>query len=574
MNNTPNFNMKIKAILDATKHGERVCEMTGERWEVTEIDIERWRRFNVPPMKVSPKTYFKLMGQLLTGYSWWWNTDVESGKPILSHIHPHTPWLVMDDEAWHQKDFSEIASNADMSRPIFDQLYDLAMRVPMSARKNIERPINSIARISLGDENSYFVEGCRSKRSFYCSDSIDLEDCAEVCWSMRVRESYNVMMSFDLHRCRVARNSRNSFNCDFIFDCWNCESCFMTFNCRRAKYLWDGEQLSEGEWKKRHAGLDLGDRDIFKRLYTDFLHRLGTEAIWPENFNLKAENSSGEYLNNCVNCQNCWYSEGAKDCSWSVWANLGTEDCVLGCHPGSAHCYGDMIAIHSNDCRFCWVVQQCQRCEYCIECFDCEDCFGCVGLKRKRFHLFNKAYSESDYRKNLNEIKCAMLDRGEYGMPLYGRFAQGPFAYSGGSFFLDDKPQEREQLGIVDFETGLDGAFGNWEGKHLLSPSEIPSRLEDADRVKGKAFLDPKLNRPFTLFPAEIDLYKKLGVRVPRWHFTSRVEDIWREMNLFDFELRMCAKCAVPITVAKNKTFPKRKIYCRSCYLAYLQSRS
>ncbi|KKW35410.1 MAG: hypothetical protein UY82_C0039G0010 [Candidatus Uhrbacteria bacterium GW2011_GWC2_53_7] len=215
MNNTPNFNMKIKAILDATKHGERVCEMTGERWEVTEIDIERWRRFNVPPMKVSPKTYFKLMGQLLTGYSWWWNTDVESGKPILSHIHPHTPWLVMDDEAWHQKDFSEIASNADMSRPIFDQLYDLAMRVPMSARKNIERPINSIARISLGDENSYFVEGCRSKRSFYCSDSIDLEDCAEVCWSMRVRESYNVMMSFDLHRCRVARNSRNSFNCDF-----------------------------------------------------------------------------------------------------------------------------------------------------------------------------------------------------------------------------------------------------------------------------------------------------------------------------------------------------------------------
>ncbi len=573
MSHTPYFDARVKALLDAERPCTRICEVTGEIWDVTEADIERERKFSIPPMRISPRTYFKLWSQLLTGYSWWWNKHTETGKPVLTHIHPHTFWKVIEDEEWHTRDFSAIQIGIDRSRSVFDQIYELATRVPMSAYKNFEKPVNSIARLSFGDKNSFFMEGTRSKDSLYCTDTLDVEDSIEVCWSGRIQQSYNVMMSFDLNRCVAARSSRNSLHCDFIFDCWNCESCFMAFNRRHAKYLWDGEQLSEEEWRKRREALRLGDHNTYERLYTDFLCRVGTEAVWPENFNLKVENSTGEYLTNCVNCEHSWFSDGAKDCWWTVWGNLGTETCALGADVASTRCFGSMISVHSDDCRFCWAVQRCQRLEYCIECYDCEDCFGCVGIKRKRFHIFNKEYPEEVYWQKLDELKCVMLKLGEYGLPFYRRFIQTPFRHAGGAFYQDVESGDYEKQSVMDFDPAFDDAFGNWDRKDLHDLSEIPDHVSDADSVKGRVFLDPALNRPFTLFPAEIKLYKKLGVRVSRRHFTSRVEDLWREMNIFDFESRVCAKCSASLTVAKNKTFPERKIYCRACYLRYLETR-
>ena len=574
MSKTPNFDLKVKQILDSTQPGERVCELTGERWEMTEKDVELYKKFNVPPQAISQQTFFKLFGELLTGYSWWWNKHAETGKPLLTHIHPHTEWKVIEDEEWHSRDFSSINSEVDLSRPIKEQIYDLAMRVPMSAYKNAEKPINSISRISFGDENCLFTEGTRSKNVCFASDGLDLEDSVEVCWSHRVRESYNIMMCTDLQRCRVARNSRDCYGCDFIFDCWNCEYCFMSWNQRRKKYMFYNEQLTKEEWESRMEKIDLGDYETFERFFQEFFNKLSGEMIWPENFNIKAEDSIGEYLTNCVDCDHCWYGEGGKNCYWSGWVYLGSEDCVLGADPGSSRCFVNMITISSSDCRFCWVVTRCQNCEYCIECLDCENCFGCAGLKRKKFHIFNKEYSEEEYWKKLDEIKCAMVDSGEYGIPFYGKFSQTPIQHSGAHFFQDFPKEYYEKLSAVNFDPALDGAYGNWEGKKFHDVSEIPTHIKDVDdELKMKAFLDKEIDRPFKLFPQELAFYKKFGIRVPKRHFIARVEDLWSEMNLFDFGKRECEKCSKEITVAKNKKFPNRKLYCKECYLEYLESR-
>jgi len=320
--------------------------------------------------------------------------------------------------------------------------------------------------------------------------------------------------------------------------------------------------------------IDLGDYETFERLYREFQNKLSSEMIWPENFNIKAENSMGEYLTNCVNCDHCWYSEGAKDCYWDAWANMGSEDCAFGADPGSSRCFGNSITISSSDCSFCWVVSRCQNCEYCIECLDCENCFGCAGLKRKKFHIFNKEYSEQDYWAKLDEIKCAMVDSGEYGIPFYGKFAQTPIRHSGGNFFQDFSKEDGEKLNGLDFDASLDGAYGNWEGKEFCDVSEIPAHINDVDNdLKSKAFIDREIDRPFKLFPQELAFYKKFGIRVPRRHFIARVEDLWSEMNLFEFGEGVCEKCSKNLTIAKNKKFPNRKLYCKECYLTYLESR-
>ncbi|KKW34121.1 MAG: hypothetical protein UY79_C0005G0064, partial [Parcubacteria group bacterium GW2011_GWA2_53_21] len=39
MPKTPNYDAKVKSILNATQPGERVCELTGEKWVMDEEEI-------------------------------------------------------------------------------------------------------------------------------------------------------------------------------------------------------------------------------------------------------------------------------------------------------------------------------------------------------------------------------------------------------------------------------------------------------------------------------------------------------------------------------------------------------
>ncbi len=56
MSKTPNYDAKVKTILDALAPGEKVCEMTGEKWIMTEDEIGWDRRVNVPPSPYSLMT--------------------------------------------------------------------------------------------------------------------------------------------------------------------------------------------------------------------------------------------------------------------------------------------------------------------------------------------------------------------------------------------------------------------------------------------------------------------------------------------------------------------------------------
>ena len=71
MNRTPNFDLKVKAILDGLTPGERVCAITGEKWMMDEEEIGWYRHFNVPPSKLSPTTRWFIMNGEALGFEWW-----------------------------------------------------------------------------------------------------------------------------------------------------------------------------------------------------------------------------------------------------------------------------------------------------------------------------------------------------------------------------------------------------------------------------------------------------------------------------------------------------------------------
>lgn len=72
-------------------------------------------------------------------------------------------------------------------------------------------------------------------------------------------------------------------------------------------------------------------------------------------------------------------------------------------------------ACYCSNIKFSYFIRDGMDLEYCLECHNCQNCFGCIGLRNKKYHIFNKPYSEEDYWQKLDKIKTKMLKDGEYG---------------------------------------------------------------------------------------------------------------------------------------------------------------
>jgi len=311
------------------------------------------------------------------------------------------------------------------------------------------------------------------------------------------------------------------------------------------------------------------------RLETKFRDILNQEAVWPNGFMTACQDSTGDYLDRCVNCYRSWGSSQAKNESYTIWGNVNSEHNVFGVFPDSHDGYMSAAQIKCADCKFNYFSTRCQDVEYSLECYDCEHCFGCSNLRRKKFCILNKQYTEEEYWLLLDKIKCAMLEAQEYGQYLPTRFNYIPCDSSNGRTIMDDWEEgEREALGVPLYDHGLDGAFGDWEGKSFLSQVEIPDSIEGLEIAEFSKciFADASFyNRPFRYHPMELDLYRQMKTPIPDNHFIERVWKLWEELDLDAYQEERCQSCQATIEFSKNRAYPKRKICCQGCYYKYLE---
>ena len=370
--------------------------------------------------------------------------------------------------------------------------------------------------------------------------------------------------------------SKNCLNVSFVFDCRDVTDSFFAWNKRHKQYLWFNEQLTKEEYEHRLSQVDFSSRAVLNEYERQFFDLVGSTALWPDTFNVNAEESTGEYLLNVYNCKNCFLCwNGSRDLYWVLHGYDRAERCafVTGTYT-SSDLYYTCTAAHSSHCLFSFDMISCQNMEYCMQCFNCENCFGCVGLRNKKFHIFNKPYSEEDYWKRVDELKCLMLDRGEYGEFFPLSFCHSYLPQSGPGLYLLCEDDEYASLGWNLFDPESHGAIGQdlYQALEPCSTASIPDHLpEDAETWAGKPILDEQLHRRFSFIKPEITYYKEQNLPLPDEHFISRVQKMVWMSNGASFQDYSCAQCQTPVRIAKNKLFPDRKIYCRPCYLQYLE---
>lgn len=579
MSKTPKFDVKIKEILDSTKPGERVCELTGEKWDMTEEEIGWYKKFSVPPINRSPLARQRIMAGFMIGYQWWWQHHPETGQPVLTFVHPASGIKVLPDRQWHDKDFSSINQIYDSTRPLFDQLHELELKVPFQAARNLIEPENSVAVNSFGDINSYFTAlNSQAQNSFYCVWSHRAVDSSDIHNVSTVQQGHAIDDAARIFNSRHVRDSNQIQNSAFVAFCDNCEDCFGAVNQDRKKFVFFNEQLTEEEYRQQMTQIDIGKRSEVRK-HEQAFDDLLRQSIWPANMSHDAEGCLGEYLFNARNCRYCFQCVNAsRDMYYCGFTASDTHDnafCLSVINASDS--YSCVDAFDSQACRFCYSVGGSRNLEYCLQCIDCEDCFGCIGLRRKKFCILNQQYSETDYWAKLDEIKCQLLESGDYGQYFPLNMSPCYFPQSGAALYFGATEEDGALLGAKVYDPESMGAIGEQlsDTSQVKSATEIPDNIEDLDPEQwaNVPIMDLEAERRFAMIKPEIEHYRKLKIAPPDQHPVFRIQAMMRRANIAVFEETKCDKCEESITVAKNLTFPKRTIYCKKCYFTYMETR-
>ncbi len=575
MSKTPNYDSAVKKILGSLVPGERTCVLTGEKWLMTDEEIDWYKKFNVPPSRLSPLVRAKLMFGFPSGLNIWWKARAESGQPLLSCIHKDSLFKILSDKEWSAKDFSRLEPELEIEKSFFEQLKVLTQSVPVAAQRDDGSSLNTIGTDILGNENAWMVFSCGwVKNCHYGVISYRSEDCLDFTNSRDVQNCYTINHCDKMYNCCFCFESRECLNCNFLFDCRNCENCFGATNKRNKKYLYFNQQLSKEAWEEKIKTMDLSKNSSLQQ-YQDKFASLMSVAAWPENFNIGGQNNSGEYLLDAVNCKKSYRCENSQD-NYRCVASFDCKNAVFSTWIGwSSNVYNCCDSVNADNVKFCFRVWYSTNLEYCLDCMNCDYCFGCVGLQRKKFHIFNVAYSETEYWSKLDAIKCTMLERGEYGEYLSAEFSAVGFQFSMGDTLFNYSEQELSDFKapLFDPKKGAMIVPGKTDVAAEISTDDLPDDINDSriENFIGKPIVDKMINRNFIITKTEFDFYRQKQLPLPRQHFLSRLKSLTQHSNLPISEKTTCGSCQQKIVSYKNGVFFDRKIYCHDCYLKYLE---
>jgi hypothetical protein len=577
MSHTPHYDEKIKTILDATKPGERVCALTGKKWNMTEEEISWYRKFQVPPSRQSPLTRLSILLGFNTGLAFSWNKDYRNGKLLMSLFHPDLPFKIVEDQDWSKEDYLIYGKDIDFSCSFFDQVWELETTVPFRASRSRNSDETSIAIGVISGVRNYLTAGSLAVSDcFYSYALIESKENMDAVNGEHIERCFTVSARNRLTDCQYVFESSSCFNCCFLFDCQECESCFGAVNKRHKKYLWFDEPLTEQAWKERRSQVDLSVCSIAQTYKEKFYTFWKEKGVWPQAFWKNTQESSGEALFDCLRCFKCFWEFRSKDlffCWAGVESSLSAFCTAGGWETDAYSCSG---GIRTQATRFCLACTNTSLSEYCIHCEDCENCFGCVGLKQKRFCIFNKEYKEEEYWKKVDELKCAMLARGEYGEFFPAKFSLPGFPFSAGQIYLNYTQEQLGQFGAIQLDPRRSLILApELKNKTPLSLEDLPDRLEDFDTEKflNSPIYDKEADRCFSIVPKEIALRKRYGWAIGKEHFITRLTNLVRHSNSPIEISTLCHICQKEMISYKNHLFSERKILCQNCYLSYLEER-
>lgn len=509
-----------------------------------ELLIRLSKKFDIPPPQQSPREVFQLLSTFWHHFALHKRKCDRTGRSIISVFDEHCPYPV-----WHREEWIKHAdppqANYDPTLPFFEQLWELFQTCPIAHN------------VGAGNENcEYSDDWWYSKNCYLCHSGVDCEDAYYCYRTVNLKDCQYCVFSFDSERCTdlinchncyastYALNSRNCRDSAFLFDCRNCSHCLFSWNLRNKQYCIFNQQLSKEEYEKERAKYDFSSRQQYQQAKQSFFDMIKTKAWWRNVYQEQCENCSGDIIDKCKNCHNCFLYSESEDCINSMRGGWNKDTLNTVCAFRSELTYLSVLPQDQcYDIRFCYNVIQCKSMEYSAHCFNSKDCFGCCGLVNKRYCIFNKEYSPQEYQEKVKEIKKQLQQEGIYGQFFPFHFAANSYDESLSGFYWPLTREEQEQQGYR-VKQAEEQRTESHQSTHI-----IPDLPREANpEITEQVFWDEKANKPFQITPFDLKFCKNNNVPLPNSYYIRRIKENF-SMIFFSGEMRQtsCAISGKPI---------------------------
>lgn len=339
----------------------------------------------------------------------------------------------------------------------------------------------------------------------------------------------------------------------------NCRHCIYCSNLQGKEYHIFNEPVSKEEYETIRKSFSSHEflMDKMKKFHEFKLK-------FPYKFlrGFQNEGCSGNHLVNCKNATQCFDSMNIWDGKYCTQMFIKSKDCM------DVHEGGDCemtyesnnFGYNSYGMRFCLhCMNQNSDLTYCDLCFSSSHLFGCFGLKRNKYCILNRQYTEEEYNELILKIIEHMKGTGEWGEFYPSKYSAFPYNLTPAQDWYPLTKEEAKAKGYKWRDQD--------EKEYQKSSYEIKDDIKDVDESIMDALLSCEAcEKNYKIVEQEYRIYKRMGLPIPRKCFSCRDKDrmaLRTGRKLFD---RNCAKCGVDILTAYGEDRPEI-IYCEKCYL-------
>ena len=562
------------------------CQNCKKDFVIEQEDFNFYEKIKVPPPTFCPEC--RTIRRLC-----WRNEmslfkrkcDADGHKEsLISIYHPDEKLIVYDNNYWwgDKWDSFSYGKEYDFSKPFFQQWRELRDIFPLQCLSNSKATNSDYCNVAEESKDSYMSSASwKIERTFYSNRIVGTKDCSDLYIADKMELSYDDVICFNCYHLLYSLNCINCVDSYFLYDCRGCTNCFGCSNLRSKSYCMWNEQLTQEEYNKRLSKINLKNyteivniKEKFKLLCLKSLHRFA--------IHVKTTNCIGDNLGDAKNCQICFdVNDKVEDSKYIHWARNNIKD-VYDSGPGVGllelgYEVFDTGAGGSN-ILFGSVVYYGKDIQYSFNCYGCSNLFGCIGLRNKNYCILNKQYSKEEYEKLVPKIK-EQMNKVPYVDKKGIIYKYGEFFPAELSPFCYNETQAQDYFPLTT-EKALKMGY-RWrerkmnEYKITIKAQDLPDNL---DVIKDSILQEiigcahegkcqDRCTGAFKITQEELNLYKRIGVPLPRLCFFCRHEARLRMRNPMKLWHRKCMKegCQNEFETSYAPERPEI-VYCERCY--------
>lgn len=460
------------------------------------------------------------------------------GRSILSNYAPGSYVRVYCRECWYSDkwDAESFSREYDPGRPFLEQFFNLMREVPQFNLFQIGQIENSeFTNAVYNLKDCYLVSSAVESEGVLYSENMDYDrDCADCYHVGRSELLYECVVTGQSYRSAYLTRCEKCADCCLCRDLEDCQDCFGSVNLRHKQFYWFNEPLHEDEYRRRLA-IALASRESLAGMQNQFTEHA---EHYPVEFatihNCEDVTGNGLYTSSHVrNTFDSYDLENVHD----AYRMFKAKDIYRCSHIPSGQLLYEYSAGPNNFMCACSVF--CERCTSAYYSFSCQDCthiLGCTGLKKKKFCILNKQYSEEEYKKLKANIVESMKQSGEWGE--FFAVEDSPHGYND-SLASDIFPLIKEY--VLENKWPWNDDQGGTRGKGTVKPEDMSSTIEKVpDTITKEILVCMNCGLNYRIIGKELQILRTLRLALPLKCHECRFKERLKRHNFPPLHKRRC----------------------------------